>query len=103
MEPKTQDKVKEKVKELKRENRRLKEELDKVKYAFEVCDKEFNNVVRYNAMLEKTIMDLVALHYKDKVKINFDTFELCINQKCIKFDDHEELLTSLRILPLLVQ
>jgi len=97
------DKLIQKVKELRRENRSLKEELNRIKETLETCNERFNSIVRYNAMLEKALMDLVSAYYKDKVKANFDTFELCIDQKCVKFDDEAEFLTALRILPLLTQ
>jgi predicted nuclease with TOPRIM domain len=106
METKTQeikdDKLTQKVKELRRENRSLKEELNRIKENLETCNERFNNIVRYNAMLEKALTDLVTFHYKDKIKANFDTFELCIDQKCVKFNDEAEFLTALRILPLII-
>ena len=96
------DKLIQKVKELRRENRSLKEELNRIKETLETCNERFNSIVRYNAMLEKALMDLVSAYYKDKVKVNLDTFELCIDQKCVKFDDEVEFLTALRILPHLI-
>jgi len=111
MEPKLQfgqkdgkvEKFKQRIKELKRENRRLREEVDALKEKYEACNGQLSATAKYGAVLEKIVEDLIAAHYKDRVTVNFGDFTLCISEKCIKFDDHEEFLAALRVLPRLIE
>ena len=107
MEPKLQTKQLtapiDKIKILKRENRRLTKELIEVKSELDKCKQDALVLTRHVVMLENIASRLISAHYGDKVKVDFTKFEICISQNCVKFDEYEEFLTALRILPLLIQ
>jgi len=92
-----------KLRELRSENRRFKRELTETKSALDRCRQDALVLTRHVVMLENVVLPLLKLHYGDKVKVDFHKFELCVDQRCIKFDEYEEFLTALRILPLFVQ
>ena len=92
-----------KIKALKRENRRLMREMIEVKNKLDKCKQDTLVLTRHVAMLENIASRLISEHYGDKVKVDFTRFEICIGQNCIRFDEYEEFLTALRILPLLIQ
>jgi len=107
METKTQIKAvktpEDKTKELRRENRRLVRELLEAKEALEKYKQDVNVLTRHVVMLENIVLNLIDAHYGEKVRADFTKFELCIDQKCVRFGEYEEFLIALRILPLLVQ
>jgi predicted nucleotide-binding protein (sugar kinase/HSP70/actin superfamily) len=103
MEPKTQTKAEDKIKELKKENRRLVRELLEAKEALDKYKQDVNILTRHVVMLENIVLDLINTHYGEKVRADFTKFELCIDQRCVRFGEYEELLVALRILPLLAQ
>jgi len=107
MEPKLQTKQlntpEDKVRLLKRDNRRLTKELIEVKSELDKCKQDTLVLTRHVVMLENITSRLISERYGDKVKVDFTRFEVCILQNCVKFDEYEEFLTALKILPLLVQ
>ena len=92
-----------KVKVLKRENRRLMREMIEVKNELDKCKQDTLVLTRHVVMLENIASRLISEHYGDKVKVDFTRFEICTSQNCIKFDEYEEFLTALKILPLFIQ
>jgi len=107
MEPKLQTKQLtapiDKIRILKRENRRLTKELIEVKSELDKCKQDALVLTRHVVMLENIASRLIGEHYGDKVKVDFTRFEICVGQNCVKFDEYEEFLTALKILPLFVQ
>jgi phage host-nuclease inhibitor protein Gam len=107
METKTQLKAvktpEERIRELKRENRKLTRELLDAKGQLDKYKQDVSILTRHIVMLENVVARLIEAHYKDKVKVDFTRFGICIDNNCLKFDEYEEFLTALRILPLLVQ
>jgi len=92
-----------KVRLLKRDNRRLTKELIEVKSELDKCKQDTLVLTRHVVMLENITSRLISEHYGDKVKVDFTRFEICTSQNCIKFDEYEEFLTALKILPLFAQ
>ena len=92
-----------KLRELRSENRRFKRELTEAKSALDRCRQDTLVLTRHVVMLENITSRLISEHYGDKVKVDFHKFEVCIGQNCVKFDEYEEFLTALRILPLFIQ
>jgi len=95
--------VEHKIKALKRENKRLVRELLDTKEALERYKQEASVLTRHVSMLESIVLHLIGTHYGEKVRADFIKLELCVNQKCTRFSEYDELLIALRILPLLVQ
>jgi chromosome segregation ATPase len=106
METQTQTKptktTEEKIKELKRQNKKLMSELLEVKSKLDKYRQDNDILTRRVVMLENIILDLIGSHYGDRVKASFIDFELCIDQRCVKFGEYDELLIALRVLPLLI-
>ena len=92
-----------KIKALKRENRRLMREMIEVKNELDKCKQDTLVLTRHVVILENIVSRLISEHYGDKVKVDFTRFEICIGQNCVKFDEYEEFLTALKILPLFAQ
>ena len=103
METKVQTKPVDKIRELRRQNRKLIKELLEVKSRLDKYRQDNDVLTRRIVILENVVLDLVRLHYGDKVNVDFINSKLCIEQRCIKFIEYDEFLTALRILPLLVQ
>jgi len=92
-----------KVRLLKRDNRRLTKELIEVKNELDKCKQDALVLTRHVVMLENIVSRLISQHYGDKVKADFTRFEICAGQNCVRFNEYEEFLTALKILPLFVQ
>ena len=103
MEPKLQTKLEDKVKVLKKVNRRLTKELNKVNSELGDCKDSKVVLEKRVVLLENVVLQLVEKHYGNDVRADFIRHELCINQNCIKFEEYEDFLVALRILPLLIQ
>jgi len=94
---------KDRVRLLKRDIRRLTKELIEVKSELDKCKQDTLVLTRHVVMLENITSRLIGEHYGDKVKADFTRFEICVGQNCIRFDEYEEFLTALKILPLFAQ
>jgi hypothetical protein len=92
-----------KIKELRQQNRKLKKELIEAKSQLDKYKQDVSILTRHIVMLENVVARLINVHYKDKVKVDLANFGICIGNNCLKFDEYEEFLVALRILPLLVQ
>jgi predicted ribosome quality control (RQC) complex YloA/Tae2 family protein len=103
MQTQTQTKLEEKLKELRRQNRKLANEILEMKAKLEKYRQDNDILTRRVTLLEDIVLDLIRTHYGDKVRVSFATLELCVDQKCVRFGEYEELLIALRILPLLAQ
>jgi ribosomal protein S19 len=103
MEAQTQTKLGDKVKELRKQNRKLINELLEAKAQLDKYKQDVNILTRHVVMLENIVLDLINIHYGNKVKADFTKLELCVDQRCIGFSEYEEFLVALRILPLLIQ
>jgi len=103
MEAKNRIKPEDKVKELRRQNRKLMNELLEIKSQLDRYKQDNGVLARHIVMLENLVLDLINVHYGEKVRVDFTKFEVCVDQKCIKFDEYEELLVALRILPLFIK
>jgi ribosomal protein S19 len=106
MEHKTKKTVKtpeERIRELKKENKKLMRELLNAKGQLDKYKQDVSILTRHIVMLENVVARLIEVHYKGKVKADFTRFEICIDNNCLKFDEYDEFLTALRILPLLIQ
>ncbi|ADJ54228.1 hypothetical protein HAV1_gp05 [Hyperthermophilic Archaeal Virus 1] len=102
MEPKILNKSQDKAKELKTENRRLKRELKDIQNRYEILKQDFDRVMKHSIFLEEITAKLISTRYGDKVKVDFNRYEICIDQKCVGFPDYSELLMALKILPILL-
>jgi predicted ribosome quality control (RQC) complex YloA/Tae2 family protein len=102
MEAQIQTKLRDKVKELRRQNRKLMNELLEAKAQLDKYKQDVNILTRHVVMLENIVLDLINANYGDKVKVDFTKFELCVDQRCVRFGEYEELLIALRILPFLI-
>jgi hypothetical protein len=103
MESKIQIESEGKIRELKRQNRKLIKELLEVKNQLDRYKQDNGVLARHIVMLENLVLDLINVHYGEKVRVDFTKFEVCVDQKCIKFDEYEELLMVLIILPLFIK
>ena len=107
MEAKTQIKAvktpEDKIKELRRENRRLTRELLETRETLEKYKQDVLVLRRHVAVFENIVLDLINTYYGERVRVSFINLELCVDQKCVRFDEYDELLIALRVLPLLVQ
>ena len=92
-----------KIKALKRDNRRLMKELLEAKESLEKCKKEGETLVKYVALFEDLVRDLLYLHYQSNLKVSFTNLEICTGERCITFRDYEELLIGLRAAILLLK
>ena len=103
METKKQIKPEDKVKELRRQNRKLMNELLEIKSQLDRYKQDNGVLARHIVMLEDVVLDLINVHYGEKVRVDFTNFGICIDNNCLKFGEYEELLVALRILPLLIK
>jgi len=99
MEAKNQDKIR----ELRRQNRKLMNELLEIKSQLDRYKQDNGVLARHIVMLENLVLDLINVHYGEKVRVDFTSFGICIDNNCLKFGEYEELLVALRILPLFIK
>ena len=99
MEAKNQDKIR----ELRRQNRKLMNELLEIKSQLDRYKQDNGVLARHIVMLENLVLDLINIHYGNKVRVDFTSFGICIDNNCLKFGEYEELLVTLRILPLFIK
>ena len=103
MEAKNRIKPEDKVKELRRQNRKLMNELLEIKSQLDRYKQDNGVLARHIVMLENVVLDLINVHYGEKVRVDFTNFGICIDNNCLKFGEYEEILIALRILPLLIK
>jgi predicted nuclease with TOPRIM domain len=85
-----------KLRELRAENHRLKQELEYVKEKLNECQRESERFSKYIELLELVVSDLLSVHYGGKVRVNFETFDLCLDDRCITFNRYEDFIAGLR-------
>jgi len=102
MESKMEAKNQDKIRELRRQNRKLMNELLEIKSQLDRYKQDNGVLARHIVMLENLVLDLINVHY-EKVRVDFTSFGICIDNNCLKFGEYEELLVALRILPLFIK
>jgi len=102
MESKMEAKNQDKIRELRRQNRKLMNELLEIKSQLDRYKQDNGVLARHIVMLEDVVLGLINVHY-EKVRVDFTSFEICIDNNCLKFGEYEELLVALRILPLFIK
>jgi predicted nuclease with TOPRIM domain len=85
-----------KLRELRNENRRLKQELEHAKEKLNECQRDSERLTKYIELLELVVFDLLSVHYGGKVRVNFETFDLCLDDRCIAFKRYEDFIAGLR-------
>jgi len=103
MESKMEAKNQDKIRELRRQNRKLMNELLEIKSQLDRYKQDNGVLARHIVMLENLVLDLINVHYGEKVRVDFTSFGICIDNNCLKFGEYEELLVALRILPLFIK
>ena len=92
-----------KLRELQSENRKLRQELGHVKEKLEACTKEADGLSRRIELLEMLVYDLLSAHYQGKLRINFETLDLCLDDRCITFSRYEDFVAGLRAAVLILK
>jgi hypothetical protein len=90
-------------KELRKENRMLKQELTYVKEKLNECQRQSEKLSKYIDLLELVVHDLLSAHYQGRLKVNFNSLELCADDHCIAFNRYEDLLSGIRAAILLLK
>ena len=85
-----------KLRELRNENRKLRQELEHAKEKLEACTKEVNELGRRIELLEMLVYDLLSIHYQGRLRVNFESLDLCLDDRCITFNRYEDFVAGLR-------
>jgi len=88
------------VKKLKRENRKLRGQLELKQSEVETLTQRNNELIQIRENLEDLVERFLNVVYAGKVKVNFDELRLCVMDKCVMFNDYNELIVALKIINL---
>jgi predicted nuclease with TOPRIM domain len=83
------------VKKLKRENRKLREQLELKQSEVETLTQRNAELMENCKTTETMIKSLLEEVYMGRVKVDFDSFKLCVDTKCVEFSTYNELLIAL--------
>jgi prefoldin subunit 5 len=84
------------VKKLKRENRKLREQLELKQSEIETLRSSLNDAKENCKTMEFIVKRLLEEVYMERVKVDFDSFKLCVDTRCVEFSTYDELLVALK-------